>query len=94
MMERQPTKKFSPEVRQRAVRMVLEHRGEHASEWAALGSIAGKIGCTAEAVAPSWLHPLKSWSLRQTWGGSCPVTDATVLTADATSYSQSARSTL
>ncbi len=50
MTERQPTKKFSPEVRQRAVRMVLEHRGEHASEWAAIGSIAGKIGCSGETL--------------------------------------------
>jgi transposase-like protein len=30
--------------------MVLEHRGEHASEWAAIGSIASKIGCTAETL--------------------------------------------
>jgi len=55
MTERQPMKKFSPEVRQRAVRMVLEHRGEHASEWAAIGSIAGKIGCTAETLR-SWVR--------------------------------------
>jgi transposase-like protein len=55
MTERQPTKKFSPEVRQRAVRMVLEHRGEYASEWAAIGSIAGKIGCTAETLR-SWVR--------------------------------------
>ena len=55
MTERQPTKKFSPEVRQRAVRMVLEHRGDHASEWAAIGSIAGKIGCTAETLR-SWVR--------------------------------------
>jgi transposase len=40
----------SPEVRARAVRMVFEHRGEHASEWAAIGSIASKIGCTAETL--------------------------------------------
>ena len=39
--------KFSTEVRERAVRMVLEHRGEHASQWAAIVSIAAKIGCTA-----------------------------------------------
>jgi transposase-like protein len=41
---------FSPEVRQRAVRMVLDHSGDHASQWAAIGSIAGKIGCTAETL--------------------------------------------
>jgi transposase len=55
MTERQPTKKFLPEVRQRAVRMVLEHRGEHSSEWAAIGSIAGKIGGTAETLG-SWVR--------------------------------------
>ena len=37
-------------MRARAVRMVFEHRGEHASEWAAIGSIAAKIGCTAETL--------------------------------------------
>ncbi len=39
------TNKFSPEVRERAVRMVLEHRGEYPSLWAAAQSIAPKIGC-------------------------------------------------
>lgn len=38
--------KFSPEVRDRAVRMVLEHEGEHASRWQAEVSIAAKIGCS------------------------------------------------
>ena len=42
--------KFSPEVRERAVRMVGEHRANYGSEWAAMTSIAGKIGCTAEAL--------------------------------------------
>ena len=40
--------RYSPEVR--AVRMVSEHRGEHASAWAAISSIASKIGCTAETL--------------------------------------------
>jgi transposase len=42
--------RYSPEVRARAIRMVLEHRGDHASEWTAIGSIASKIGCTAETL--------------------------------------------
>ncbi len=42
--------RYSPEVRERAVRMVLEHQGEYDSQWAAISSIAGKIGCTTEAL--------------------------------------------
>jgi transposase len=42
--------KFSPEVRERAVRMVLEHRCDHTSQWAAIVSIAAKIGCTAQTL--------------------------------------------
>src|ERR1700742_325099 len=47
------TNKFSPEVRDRAVRMVLDHEGEHPSRWAAISSIAGKIGCSP--------HTLLEW---------------------------------
>lgn len=44
-MKKKPNK-FSPEVRDRAVRMVQEHRGEYPSLWATIESIAPKIGCT------------------------------------------------
>src|SRR4029434_3830245 len=44
-----PTR-FSPEVRARAVRMVVEHAAAHESQWAAIGSIAEKIGCSAETL--------------------------------------------
>ena len=47
------TNKFSPEVRTRAVRMVLEHGGEYASRWAAVVSVSQKIGCSA--------HTLNDW---------------------------------
>ena len=43
-------KKFSPEVRERAVRMVFEHQDEYESQWAAMTSIAEKIGCTTESL--------------------------------------------
>jgi transposase len=42
--------RFSPEVRERAVRMVQEHRADHPSLWAAAQSIAPKIGCTPETL--------------------------------------------
>ncbi len=50
--------RYSPEVRARAVRMVSEHRGEHASEWAAISSIAAKIGCTAETLR-GWVRQVE-----------------------------------
>ena len=49
--------KFSPEVRERAVRMVQEQRGEYPSLWAAIESIACKIGCSAQT--------LHNWARRQ-----------------------------
>jgi len=42
--------RYSPEVRERAVRMVFEHEREYGSQWATIGSIAGKIGCTPETL--------------------------------------------
>ena len=44
------TNKFSPEVRERAVRLVQEHRGEYPSLWAAIESIAPKIGCVPQTL--------------------------------------------
>jgi len=49
-MTSKTTNKFSPEVRTRAVRMVLDHEGEHASRWASEVSIAAKIGCTPQTL--------------------------------------------
>jgi transposase-like protein len=47
MMSKKTTPKYSPEVRERAVRLVQEHRGEYPSLWATIESIAPKIGCAA-----------------------------------------------
>jgi transposase-like protein len=41
---------YSPEVRERAVRLVLDGGGEHPTQWAAINSVAAKIGCTAETL--------------------------------------------
>ena len=49
-MTSKTTNKFSPEVRDRAVRMVRDHEPEHASRWLAMVSIAGKIGCTSQTL--------------------------------------------
>jgi transposase-like protein len=49
--------RFSPEVRERAVRMVQDHRGEYPSLWAAIESIAPKIGCVS--------HTLHEWVRKQ-----------------------------
>ena len=47
--------RYSPEVRERAVRMVQEHGPEHPSQWAAITSIAGKLGCTAQTLR-TWVQ--------------------------------------
>jgi transposase len=47
--------KYAPEVRERAVRMVREHQAEHTSQWAAIESIAAKIGCTAQTLC-NWVR--------------------------------------
>lgn len=49
------SKKFSPEVRERAVRLVQEHRGEYPSLWAAVESIASKIGCVPQTLL-TWVQ--------------------------------------
>ncbi len=47
--------RYSPEVRERAVRLVFEHEREHRSQWAAMVSIAGKIGCSPETLR-NWVR--------------------------------------
>ena len=54
-MTSKTTNKFSPEVRERALRMVRDHGGDHASQWAAISSIAPKIGCTPETLR-KWMR--------------------------------------
>ena len=44
--------RYAPEVRERAVRLVFEHEDQHDSQWAAIRSVAAKVGCSAE----TWRH--------------------------------------
>ena len=54
-MTKQTTARYSPEVRARAVRMVFEHQSDYPSQWAAMNSIASKIGCTGETLRKIYL---------------------------------------
>jgi transposase-like protein len=60
-MTKKTKNNFSPEVRERAVRMLHEHQGEDSSQWAAIQSIAAKIGCIAETLR-RWLRETEKTS--------------------------------
>ena len=53
MTKRRPT--YSPEFRERAIRLVQEHEQQHGSQWAAIRSVAEKLGCSAETLR-SWVR--------------------------------------
>jgi len=59
--------KFSPEVRERAVRLVFEQRSEHPSQWAAIVSVASKIGCTAQTLQ-NWIRQAEREASKATGG--------------------------
>jgi transposase len=54
-MMNKTTNKFTPEVRARAVRMVLDHEKDYASRWAAMVSVSAKLGCSAKTLS-TWVR--------------------------------------
>ena len=54
-----PSRKYSPEVRERAVRRVLDHQGEHDSQWSAIVSVSSKIGRPSETLR-KWVRQADS----------------------------------
>ena len=74
--------RFSPEVRQRAIRMVLESQGEYDSQWAAICSIAPKIGCTPETLRV-WVRQHE----RDTGGGDGGLTNVKIVNCAAVTIS-------
>ncbi len=50
--------RYSPEIRERAVRMVFEHQSDHDSQWATMASVASKIGCTPETLR-KWVRQVE-----------------------------------
>ena len=61
--------KYSPEVRERAVRMVSEHRADYPSQWATIQSIAAKIGCTPQTL-DNWVKQSQPQRPEHTSSGS------------------------
>ena len=57
--------RYSPEIRERAVRMGFEHQADYDSQWAAMNSIAAKIGCTAETLRKWARRAARDQGLRQ-----------------------------
>jgi transposase len=62
--------RYSPEVRERAVRLVFEHQAEYPSQWSAMESIAPKIGCTAETLRKWVRQAERDQGLRESWATS------------------------